>query len=84
MKLIPVFDEVFLTSLDPLINHLKAKILLFSATITEQLKPFINRYFSIKSTFIDVYKQSNLNRTFLFIRNNYKQNADLNSSYQSP
>ncbi|WP_342386408.1 DEAD/DEAH box helicase [Candidatus Phytoplasma asteris] len=61
-----MFDEVFLTSLDPLINHLKAKILLFSATITEQLKPFINRYFG-KSTFIDVYKQSNLNRTFYLL-----------------
>ncbi|MGL9687957.1 MAG: DEAD/DEAH box helicase [Candidatus Phytoplasma sp. TWB_XP] len=61
-----MFDEVFLTSLDPLISHLKAKILLFSATITEQLKPFINCYFG-KSTFIDVYNQSNLNRTFYLL-----------------
>ncbi|WP_341833757.1 DEAD-box ATP-dependent RNA helicase CshB [Candidatus Phytoplasma asteris] len=61
-----MFDELFLNSLDPLISHLKAKILLFSATFNEQLKPFINRYFG-KSTFIDVYNQSNLNRTFYLL-----------------
>jgi ATP-dependent RNA helicase CshB len=64
-----MFDEVCLNSLDPLISHLKAKILLFSATITEQLKPFINRYFG-KSTFIDVHNQSNLNRTFYLLETN--------------
>ncbi|CCP88345.1 DEAD/DEAH box helicase [Candidatus Phytoplasma solani] len=61
-----MFDQAFLTTLDPLVNHLKAKILLFSATITTQMKPFINRYFG-KANFIDVCNQSSSKCVFFML-----------------
>ncbi|WP_349401845.1 DEAD-box ATP-dependent RNA helicase CshB [Candidatus Phytoplasma solani] len=61
-----MFDQAFLTSLEPLVNHLKAKILLFSATITLQMKPFINRYFG-KANFIDVFDQNISKCTFFLL-----------------
>ncbi|MBP5836146.1 DEAD/DEAH box helicase [Candidatus Phytoplasma meliae] len=61
-----MFDQVFLTSLEPLVNHLKAKILLFSATITLAMKPFINRYFG-KAHFIDVRHQNTSKCTFFLL-----------------
>ncbi|MBS2126283.1 DEAD/DEAH box helicase ['Fragaria x ananassa' phyllody phytoplasma] len=62
-----MFDQAFLTSLEPLVNHLKAKILLFSATITLAMKPFINRYFG-KANFIDVGHQNTSKCVFFLLK----------------
>lgn len=61
-----MFDQAFLTMLEPLINHLNAKILLFSATLKLEMKPFINRYFG-KANFIDVLNQNDSKCNFFLL-----------------
>lgn len=51
-----MFDEDFLSDIDPLIDRMKrAKFLLFSASITPMMEPFIKTYFGVYD-FIDTTK----------------------------
>ena len=54
-----MFDEEFLTLIDATIEHIEPKILLFSATITKQMEPFIQKYFG-SSVVIDTTKEHEL------------------------
>jgi ATP-dependent RNA helicase CshB len=52
-----MFDEAFLGFIDPLFSAIaQAKLLLFSASITKSMQPFINKYFGA-SDLIDVSKK---------------------------
>ncbi|MDV3198293.1 MAG: DEAD/DEAH box helicase [Vigna little leaf phytoplasma] len=55
-----LFDQQSLNSLDRLLNKWNPKCLLFSSTITSEMKPFIKKYFG-NSLFLDVYKEHQLN-----------------------
>ncbi|NLK13019.1 MAG: DEAD/DEAH box helicase [Candidatus Phytoplasma sp.] len=54
-----MFDEEFLSFIDATIEHIEPKILLFSATITKQMEPFIQKYFG-SSIIIDTTKEHDL------------------------
>lgn len=55
-----LFDQESLNWLDPLLVKWRPKILLFSASITPAMKPFINKYFG-KSLFLDVNSEQKIN-----------------------
>lgn len=62
-----MFDEDFLTLIDPIISNLqKAKFLLFSASITKMMEPFIKSYFGLYD-FIDTSKLHTLNIEYKLI-----------------
>ncbi|MDV3196317.1 MAG: DEAD/DEAH box helicase [Candidatus Phytoplasma stylosanthis] len=55
-----LFDQKSLFLLDELLSKWNPKILLFSASITDKMKPFINKYFG-KSLFLNVNDKQKLN-----------------------
>jgi ATP-dependent RNA helicase CshB len=61
-----LFDQESLNLLDPLLIKWKPKILLFSASITLAMKPFINKYFG-KSLFLDVNSEQKINLKYYFL-----------------
>lgn len=62
-----MFDEDFLSDIDPLIERMKrAKFLLFSASITPVMEPFIKTYFGVYD-FIDTHKFHDLDIDYQLI-----------------
>ncbi|MGE4320022.1 MAG: DEAD/DEAH box helicase [Acholeplasmataceae bacterium] len=63
-----MFDEDFLSLIDPVISRLnQTKFLLFSASITKEMEPFIKTYFGIYD-FIDTTKLHDLNIDYQLIQ----------------
>ncbi|TVY12456.1 DEAD/DEAH box helicase [Candidatus Phytoplasma pini] len=62
-----LFDQKSLNSLDVLLKKWNPKILLFSASITIAMQPFINKYFG-KSLFLDVNSQHKLNLKYFILQ----------------
>lgn len=54
-----MFDEDFLNFIDATIEHIEPKILLFSATLTKEMDPFIQKYFG-QSILINTTKEHDL------------------------
>ncbi len=62
-----LFEQSSLALLDVLLAKWKPKILLFSASITNNMNPFIQKYFG-KSLFLDVHSQQKLNLTYYLLQ----------------
>ncbi|CCV64646.1 ATP-dependent RNA helicase, DEAD box containing [Alteracholeplasma palmae J233] len=62
-----MFDEDFLVKIDAVIENLNPKILLFSATITETMEPFIKKYFG-SSIVIDTTNQHTLDISYYLLK----------------
>ncbi len=63
-----MFDEDFMNLIDPvLVNQNIDKYLLFSATITKNMEPFINKYFG-NHIFLDTTSESQLNIVYRLIK----------------
>ncbi len=63
-----MFDESFLTSIDPMLDRMKGtKFLLFSASITKVMEPFIKSYFGLYD-FIDTTKEHDLSIDYQLIQ----------------
>ncbi len=62
-----MFDEDFLTLIDPIVSRMRqTKFLLFSASITKMMEPFIKTYFGLYD-FIDTSKLHKLNIDYKLI-----------------
>ncbi|WP_162146918.1 DEAD/DEAH box helicase [Acholeplasma granularum] len=67
-----MFDEDFMNLIDPVLTNQKIdKFLLFSASMTKQMEPFISKYFG-NYTFIDTTKDTvlNIDQYLLKVRDN--------------
>lgn len=62
-----LFEQKSLSSLDLLLTKWKPKILLFSASIANNMNPFIQKYFG-KSLFLDVTSQQKLNLKYYLLK----------------
>lgn len=72
-----MFDYDFLSMIDPLLSAMpKTKYLLFSATINEQMKPFISKYFG-QYELVDTTKTDVLKIEHRLIITKYKSRLDV-------
>ncbi|WP_323847524.1 MAG: DEAD/DEAH box helicase [Phytoplasma sp.] len=67
-----LFDQNSLYTLDVLLSKWKPKILLFSASITNNMNTFIQKYFG-KSLFLDVHSQQKLNIKYYLLQSSLQK-----------
>ncbi|HCB67214.1 MAG: hypothetical protein A2084_00630 [Tenericutes bacterium GWC2_39_45] len=71
-----MFDEEFLSILDTILPSMtKAKFLLFSASITQSMEPFIKKYFG-SYELIDTFKSHNLKIEYQLLNIKYQNRLD--------
>ena len=71
-----MFDEAFLSQIDQILPLVKnAKLMLFSATITKQMSPFIKTYFG-QCDFIDTTKSHDLDIDYQLINIKHRDRLD--------
>lgn len=71
-----MFDEAFLSQIDRILPLLKkTKLMLFSATITEQMRPFIKTYFGVYD-FINTNREHDLDIDYQLINIKHRDRLD--------
>ncbi|HHW79613.1 MAG TPA: DEAD/DEAH box helicase [Acholeplasmataceae bacterium] len=72
-----MFDFAFLSEIDQILDRMiKPKNLLFSATISENMKPFINKYFG-NHIYIDTTKEHELKIEYMLFQTRIKNRLEM-------